>query len=170
MCNLNAKDVGERIAELRSENKLTQKQLAEQIHVTDKAVSKWERGLNYPDLNILEPLASALGTTPAELLGLNEKSSNDAILAGAELHKEERLVWLKELRNRAWTNLFFHLLIFAGLLCISKYMDDQAFYGYPMSLTGAMNGLLGTLIGYSIWTIRTSCKQLRQEQDRTKVR
>ena len=41
---MEATEVGERIATLRREKGLTQKQLAERIHVTDKAVSKWERG------------------------------------------------------------------------------------------------------------------------------
>ena len=42
---------------------LTQSALAEQLHVTDKAVSRWERGLGFPDINTLEPLAEALGLT-----------------------------------------------------------------------------------------------------------
>lgn len=47
---------------------LTQRQLAEQLHVSDKAVSKWERGLSLPDIAVLEPLADALGVTVTELL------------------------------------------------------------------------------------------------------
>ena len=47
---------------------LTQRQLAEQLHVSDKAVSKWERALSLPDIELLEPLAAALGLTVTELL------------------------------------------------------------------------------------------------------
>ena len=59
---------GRFVAALRKEKEWTQKQLAEQIGVSDKAVSKWERGLSLPDIGLLEPLAGALGVTVAELL------------------------------------------------------------------------------------------------------
>ena len=51
---------GSFIAKLRRERKMTQQELAGQLHVTDRAVSKWERGLSYPDVTLLEPLAAAL--------------------------------------------------------------------------------------------------------------
>ena len=52
---------GPAIKALRERKGLTQKQLAEQILVSDKAVSKWEKGKGLPDLSLLEPLAKALG-------------------------------------------------------------------------------------------------------------
>ncbi len=60
--------VGALIAELRKEQGLTQKQLAEQLGVTDKAVSKWERGAGYPDITLLSKLAAALHISTGELL------------------------------------------------------------------------------------------------------
>ena len=59
---------GPAIKALRERKGLTQKQLAEQILVSDKAVSKWETGKGLPDLSLLEPLAKALGVSVAELL------------------------------------------------------------------------------------------------------
>lgn len=56
---MDAAATGKRIAALRRQKGWTQKQLAEQLHVTDKAVSKWERGLNFPDLGLIEPLAAS---------------------------------------------------------------------------------------------------------------
>ena len=47
---MDAQYTGEQISRLRKQKNLTQRQLAEQLHVTDKAVSKWERGVNFPDL------------------------------------------------------------------------------------------------------------------------
>ena len=49
------------IASARKERGLTQKELAAQLHVSDRAVSKWERGAGFPDVSLLEPLADALG-------------------------------------------------------------------------------------------------------------
>ena len=44
---MNAKDMGMFICKLRKENNMTQKELADKIHVTDKAVSQWERGVSH---------------------------------------------------------------------------------------------------------------------------
>jgi len=59
---------GRFIRESRQAKGLTQKQLAEQIHVSDKAVSKWENGAGFPDIKILEPLAECLGVRLIELM------------------------------------------------------------------------------------------------------
>ena len=60
--------IGQFIVELRKEKKLTQKDLAAQLHITDKAVSKWERGLSCPDITLLTSVADILGVTTSELL------------------------------------------------------------------------------------------------------
>ena len=59
--------IGSLICRLRKEQQLTQRQLAEQLCVSDKAVSKWERGLGCPDISLLPDLARLLGI---ELEGL----------------------------------------------------------------------------------------------------
>ena len=59
---------GAMIKKLRESKKITQLELADQLHVSDKAVSKWERGKGYPDIALLEPLAVALGVSVLELL------------------------------------------------------------------------------------------------------
>ena len=58
---------GAMIRRLREEKKITQQQLAEQIRVSDKAISKWETGRGYPDITLVEPLAEALGVSVIEL-------------------------------------------------------------------------------------------------------
>ena len=59
---------GGTIRRLREEKDLTQMKLAEKLHVSDKAVSKWETGRGYPDVTLMEPLSEALGISVAELL------------------------------------------------------------------------------------------------------
>ena len=56
------------IRRLREEKQLSQVQLAEQLNVSDKTVSKWETGKGYPDITLIEPLAQALGISTMELL------------------------------------------------------------------------------------------------------
>ena len=56
------------VAALRKEKGYTQKELAEKLFLSDKAISKWERGLSLLDIALLEPLADILGVTVAELL------------------------------------------------------------------------------------------------------
>ena len=58
---------GTMIKRLREEKRITQSQLAETLGVSDKAISKWENGRGYPDITLLEPLASALGVSVIEL-------------------------------------------------------------------------------------------------------
>lgn len=68
MNELDKEKTGAFLAQLRREKGLTQKELAEQLYVTDKAVSKWERGLSMPDPSLLLPLSECLGVTVTELL------------------------------------------------------------------------------------------------------
>lgn len=65
---MDAKAVGQRIARARREKGWTQRQLAERLHISDRTVSKWERGAGLPDVALLVPLADALGLTVTELL------------------------------------------------------------------------------------------------------
>jgi len=71
---MDAKIVGGRIANLRKSHNMTQKQLADELSVTDKAVSKWETGAGLPDIAILPALATALNVSVDEIVS---GSSND---------------------------------------------------------------------------------------------
>lgn len=61
------KKIGEFIAKLRKEKNMTQSELAEKLGISDRSVSKWERGLNLPDTNIMTELCSILGITINDL-------------------------------------------------------------------------------------------------------
>lgn len=70
---MDAEKFGAFIAEMRKQKQMTQKELAEKLHVTDKAVSRWERGLGFPDINTIEALADALGISIMELMASQQK-------------------------------------------------------------------------------------------------
>ena len=65
---MNTQDFGKFVAELRKEKGMTQLQLAEKLNVTDKAVSRWETGKNFPDIEIFEDLSKILEVSVSELL------------------------------------------------------------------------------------------------------
>ena len=60
---------GEIIKKLREKKNITQKELADKLYISDKTVSKWETGKGFPDISLLEPLASELGISIIELIG-----------------------------------------------------------------------------------------------------
>lgn len=74
---MNSEKMGKFIAELRKSKQMTQKDLAQQLNVTDKAVSKWERGLSCPDISLLMDISGILGITVSELLNGERNSIAD---------------------------------------------------------------------------------------------
>jgi len=68
---------GAMIKRLRESKNLTQQQLAEKMHTSDKTISKWETGRGYPDISLIEPLSKALGVSVIELFsGENVTNTN----------------------------------------------------------------------------------------------
>lgn len=65
---MDVKRTGSFIAEMRKGKNMIQAELAAKLQVTDKAVSRWERGVGYPDITLLEPLAGQLGVTVLDIL------------------------------------------------------------------------------------------------------
>lgn len=83
------KAMGEFIAALRKANGLTQKQLAEKLNVSDKSVSRWERGDGAPDLALIPVIAEVFGVTCDELLR-GERRPPDAASAGPDPKAEKQ--------------------------------------------------------------------------------
>ena len=75
---MDAAATGRFIAELRKQKGYTQKDLAEQLAVTDKAVSRWETGKGLPDTSLLKPLSELLGVSVGELLA-GERMEAEAV-------------------------------------------------------------------------------------------
>lgn len=83
--NVDAKLFGQFIAEIRKEKHMTQADLAKIIGVTDKAVSRWERGVGFPDISTLEPLAKALDVSVLELMRSRRSEMNNQNLSENEV-------------------------------------------------------------------------------------
>lgn len=65
---MNQEKIGEFIKKIRQDNNLTQKDLAKKYNVTYQAVSKWERGLNIPDISLLKQMSEDFNISIEELL------------------------------------------------------------------------------------------------------
>ena len=108
---MNAEYTGKKIAELRKGKALTQRELANKLHVTDKAISKWERGINFPDLGLMEDLAAALDSTPSILLGLEEATEEEIVTSFTEISSQQAEEMMKDIQEIGWVNLFAGLVL-----------------------------------------------------------
>ena len=112
--------IGEHIASLRKRKKLTQQQLGDKLFVTDKAVSKWERGLSLPDITILEKLADELDTDVYSILQIDKKKDINV----KEILNEERLKLKKQLKKKIF--IIFAPIIILILILLFKLIP----FGY----------------------------------------
>ena len=98
---MNQIKIGRFIAECRKKANLTQMQLAEKLGITDKAISKWERGVAMPDTSIMLELCDILGISVNELLSgektdmENNNQNNEQLLLdmAKELEKKNKTIW-----------------------------------------------------------------------------
>lgn len=158
---MDAKKFGCFVAACRKEHGWTQADLAAQLHVTDKAVSRWERGIGFPDLATLEPLAGALGVSVVELphgerlpTTLPTRQANNAVADALQLAHEQQ----RQERRRAFALTgVIGMAVLAVLFCDAL---DWAFNAILFTLLGValpLAGLVGglTLFGYGLW--RKAC-------------
>lgn len=75
---MDAQKTGALIRRIRTEKRMTQKELATYLHVSDKAISKWERGAGCPDIALIEGLSAALGVDAQSLLTGDEKRRKES--------------------------------------------------------------------------------------------
>ena len=88
--------IGNLIYTLRKEKQLTQLQLAERMNISDKTVSKWERGLGCPDISLLPDLSKILEVNLEELL--SGKLDINSI-TGGNMKKTKRIINSISVRN-----------------------------------------------------------------------
>ena len=120
--------IGKFIAECRKQKNLTQVQLAEKLSVTDKAVSKWERGIAMPDTSIMLELCDILSISVNELLSgekidmENNSQKNEQLLIEMtkELEKKNKTIW-----NAMWTIMIVSMVgLIGGLVLIALFVPE----------------------------------------------
>ena len=83
----------------RQEKNLTQKQLAKELFVSESLISKWEKGVSYPDISILPTLSAILGVSEHELITASLDN-------GARLEKKQAKKW--RILSKTW-DMFFYI-------------------------------------------------------------
>ena len=125
---MNQIKIGRFIAECRKNVSLTQMQLAEKLGITDKAISKWERGLSLPDTAIMLELCDILGISVNELLNgekismENNNQKNEQLLLemAKELEKKNKTIWVS-----MWAIMIVSMTaLFAGILAAAFLMPE----------------------------------------------
>ena len=122
------------IAQRRKERKLTQRELADAIHVTDKAVSKWERGVGCPDISLLEPLAEALDLSVDQLLtcrlpvGRPEQEAHSPTSQAVQAVLDLTLAERRARRRKRWFIAMaaaLSLIVLAGMYVLLSSLQVQ---------------------------------------------
>ena len=123
---MNTTKTGSLIAQARKEKNLTQSDLAAALHVSTQAVSKWERGLNFPDITLLEPLGQLLELTVSQLMA----GERDTMPQEELLQDSLRLGAAHSGRAKKWRRLFLAaagllaaLLLLCGYFYVRRHTD-----------------------------------------------
>lgn len=155
--------VGSYIRTRRTGLGLTQKALADQLHVTDKAVSKWERDLSYPDIRLLPALAEALRVTISDLIKeFDEEGSPEELVEHYEMSSDLRAP--------------LHIILGCADLLETYHDDPVRFERYLEAIRVSGEYLLSVLnirdldpdtTGQDVFPrdIRPSCETLQQTYD-----
>ena len=106
------------IAQLRKEQGLTQRELADRLNVTDKAVSKWETAKGFPDVKLLEPLAQALGVSLVELMQGKRQEADTLTVAEAGAVVSQAMGQSERTTARRYLRLFRWFLTATCSLCL----------------------------------------------------
>ena len=145
--------IGNKIADLRKQKKLTQKELGDMIGVSYGAVSKWERCLNYPDIELLQPLANALDTTVSELMGLKEATSDKVIEEITTISIAEKNEIKIGIRKRSILVIILSAVLMIAELCAYFIASENNLSGgiYGICTLGVFP-LYGYIIGSALYS------------------
>lgn len=141
---MNQEKIGNFIVKLRKEKNMTQKELANKLNVTDRAIGNWENGRRLPDYTIIKDLCDTLGITINELL-CGEKIKQDKYFENAEknfiLLKQKGEIIEKKLKTTQTilTVISITLLVIVFLIFIVhlllNYLSVENYHGELFNLT-----------------------------------
>ena len=149
---MTAKECGDFIAELRKENELTQKDLAERINVSDKAVSRWETGKGYPDVTSLVSLSEYFDVSVNELLSgkrltddnIKETADENLISVFEQTQKNKKQ---QELQVAIYTSILIVVLL-PVLIIIGKELFVSV--ATQIQTENIISAVISTVVGIAL--------------------
>ncbi len=125
---MNQVKIGKFIAQCRKKANLTQMQLAEKLNITDRAVSKWERGKALPDSSIMLELCGVLGITVNDLLSgekidmENNNEQNEQLLLdmAKELENKNKIIW-----STMWAIMIVSIIALIAGLFVARFFIPE---------------------------------------------
>lgn len=150
---MNQVKVGKFIAECRKNNNLTQKQLAEKLNITDRAISKWENGRSLPDSSIMLELCDILKINVNDLLNGevvlvdNYKEKSEKLILEMAKQKEEadrRLLFLEIVIG------VFSVIVLLGFSLVASVVQMPDWLRVVLVLTGFVLGMIGLMYALKI--------------------
>lgn len=145
--------IGKFIAECRKKNQLTQVQLAEKLNITDRAVSKWERGKSMPDSSIMLELCKILKISVNDLLSgevvtmdaYNENLEKNLLEAVKQKQEaDKRLLSLETLIG------IFSVIILLGFVFTASFVPMVAGVRISLIVAGLILAVIGILYALKI--------------------
>lgn len=149
------KKFGQFILQLRKEKGWTQLELAEKLNITDKAVSKWERGVGFPDIKMIEPLAEIFNVSVLEIMHserVSEQSISTENASEAINNVFDIVSFQRKIERR---NILITIITFSAIVMLLFLIDVMQWEGFIMICLPII--MLGTglyLIGLSIYRSR----------------
>ena len=134
---MNQIKIGRFIAECRKKANLTQMQLAEKLDITDKAISKWERGIAMPDTSIMLELCDILCISVNELLSgekinvENNNQKNEQLLLdmAKELEKKNKTIW-----SSMWAIMIVSMTALIASIFIAAFLIPEGVWQFVAML------------------------------------
>lgn len=158
---MNVKKVGEFIKQKRKEKKLTQKELAEKLSITDRAISKWERGICCPDISILKELSAILEVSVNELLAgeeiekLEKEKTDDVLVDSVKQYTSVEKKKNKKLLITTIILLIFYIgLVFAMYLTYNQVNKNDNINWHSYSNKKILDKFFVALENYDYETIK----------------
>lgn len=112
-------EIGKFIAQCRKEKHLTQAQLAEQLGVTNKSISRWENGKTMMDISLYEPLCKILDIQVSELLYAKRLTTEETTRQG----EQSAFTILATKKHLETLNIFTQILVAAGILITISFTN-----------------------------------------------